>query len=234
MSFKGDSETQALLRDRRIKKAKKTVRSRFASAIASLLKPETGLLDIGCGTAHILQELSESNRSSALVGLDVSRAMVKIAKSNTLGSHNVELVEGDGFRLPFPSRTFDIVATRLADYSQKEAYRVLKRRGHLFEYGLGPEADKEVKEFFPERIEKENFFFPKDLKKWKQEVCEDIVGAGFTVSYVEDFKEANCYENEEELMDLIEMVPLVKGFNRRKIERRSKSLRKSMEVIEES
>jgi hypothetical protein len=55
---------------------------------------------------------------------------------------------------------------------------------------LGPDADKEIKEFFPERIEKENFFLPKDLKEWKQEVCEDIMEAGFTVSDIDDYKEA--------------------------------------------
>ncbi len=216
MSSKGDSERQALLRDQRIKKRKKTRRSIYVSEILSVLKPQMKLLDIGCGTGHIIQELATSNMSSIFVGLDVSSAMVRMAKSNTTGLHNIKLVEGDGFRLPFPGCTFDIIVTRLADYSQKEAYRVLRRRGYFFEYSLGPDSDKEIKEFFGERIEKENFFFPKDLKRWKQEVCEGIIEAGFTVSDINDFKEANYYESKEELMDLIEMVPLVKGFDRKK------------------
>jgi ubiquinone/menaquinone biosynthesis C-methylase UbiE len=212
------------LRDQRIKKRKKTSRSRYVSEILSVLKPQMKLLDIGCGTAHLIQELATSNRSSIFVGLDVSPAMVKIAKSNTRKFHNIRLVEGDGFRLPFPSCTFDVVITRLADYAQKEAYRILKRRGYFFEYSLGPDADKEIKEFFPKRIEKENFFLPKDLRKWKQEVCEDIIEAGFTVSDIDDYKEANYYENEEELMDLIEMVPLVRRFDRKKDRERIKEL----------
>jgi len=224
MSFRGDSERQAFLRDQRIKKRKKTSRSRYVSEILSVLKPQMKLLDIGCGTAHIIQELATSSRRSLLVGLDVSPAMVKMAKSNTTGFHNINLVEGDGFRLPFPSCTFDIVTTRLADYSQKEAYRVLRRRGYFFEYSLGPDADKEIKEFFPERIEKENFFIPKDLRNWKQEICEGIIEAGFTVSDIDDFKEANYYENEEELMDLIEMVPLVRRFDRKKDREKIKEL----------
>ncbi len=174
------------------------------------------LLDIGCGTSHIIQELAASNRSSIFVGLDVSPAMMRTSKSNTRRYQNIKLVEGDGFRLPFPSCTFDIVITRLADYSQKEAYRVLRRRGYFFEYSLGPDADKEIKEFFPERIEKDSFFFPRDVRKWKQEVCEAIVEAGFTVSGIDDYKEPNYYRNEEELMDLIEMVPLVREFDRQK------------------
>ena len=215
MRFRGDSERQAFLRDQSIKKTKKTSRSRYISEILSVLKPEMNLLDIGCGTAHIIQELAMSNRSSIFVGLDVSHAMVKMAKSNTVKFHNIKLVEGDGFRLPFPSCTFDIVITRLADYSQKEAYRVLRRRGYFFEYSLGPDADREIKEFFPEKIEKENFFIPEDLRNWKREVCESIIEAGFTVSIIDDFKEANYYEDEGELMDLIEMVPLVRRFDRK-------------------
>lgn len=131
MSFRGDSERQTLLRDQSVKK-RKTRQGEYISRILFHLKPQMKLLDNGCGTAHILQELATSNRSSIFAGLDVSPAMVKIAKSNTMKFHNIKLIEGDGFRLPFPSCTFDIVITRLANYSQKEAYRVLRRRGHFF------------------------------------------------------------------------------------------------------
>ena len=216
MSFKGDSEKQALLRDQRIQKRKKTRKDRYVSEILSILKPQMKFLDIGCGTGHIIQELASSNRRSHLVGLDVSPAMLKLANTNLVSLSNVELVEGDGFTLPFPECTFDIVTTRLANYSPREAYRVLKRKGHFLEYGLGPEADKEIQEFFPKRIEKENFFFPKNPREWAREVCEPILGAGFIVSNVKDYKEYECYERDEDLMDLIEMVPLVRDFDRKK------------------
>jgi Tfp pilus assembly ATPase PilU len=74
---------------------------------------------------------------------------------------------------------------------------------------------KRLKSFFPDRIERENFFFPKDLRKWKEEVCEDALDVGFIVSSIEDFIESERYKDQEELMDLIEMVPLVKDFNRK-------------------
>jgi len=224
MNLKGDSERQALLRDEMIKKTEKTSRNRYVSAILSVFKQQMKLLDIGCGTAHIIQELATGSPGSHLVGLDVSPAMLKMANINTTGLSNVELVEGDGVSLPFPDCTFNIIITRLADYSPKEAYRVLKGNGYFLECSLGPEADKEIKEFFPERIEKENFFFPKDLRKWKQEVSEGTIEAGFTVSDVEDYKESDYYENEEELMDLIEMVPLVRKFDRKKDREKIKEL----------
>jgi len=224
MSFKGDSEKQALLRDQSIKKRKKNGKDRYVSEILSILKPQMKLLDIGCGTAHIIQELATIYRSSHFVGLDVSPAMLRIADINITSLHNAKLVEGDGFNLPFPECTFDIVITRLADYSTKEAYRVLRRKGYFLECGLGPEADKEIKEFFPKRIEKENFFFPTNLTEWKQEVCEHIIEADFVVSSIRDYKEEEYHENEEDLMDLIEMVPLVINFDRRKDRKKIREL----------
>jgi ubiquinone/menaquinone biosynthesis C-methylase UbiE len=215
LDFRGDSERQALLRDQSIKKRKKR-KDEYVSRIVFHLKPKMKLLDIGLGTGHIIQELAADGKNSTFVGLDVSPAMLSTAKSNVAKFNNIILVEGDGFKLPFSSSTFDIVITRLADYSQKEAFRVLRSGGYFFEYSLGPDADKEIKEFFPERIEKENFFFPRNPRKWKQEVFEDIEKTGFIVSSIEDFKEVNYYENEEELMDLVEMVPLVNKFDRKK------------------
>jgi SAM-dependent methyltransferase len=213
MILKGDTEKQAALRDDMIKKSR-TRRSRYVSSILSVLKPRMNLLDIGCGTAHIIQELALNRKDLELVGLDVSKAMLKISKKNCEIFNNVELIMGDGLNLPFADQAFSIIITRLALYSLKDAYRVLKKRGIFLEFGLGPEADKEILEFFPERIETENFFFPKDLKEWKQEVSEPIERAGFIILDVREYKEIDFYESEDELMDLIEMVPLVKDFDR--------------------
>jgi SAM-dependent methyltransferase len=209
----GDTKKQASLRNSIIKKGK-TKRSRYASKVISVLKPGMKILDIGCGTAHIIQEIATTRKTSEHVGLDVSKAMLKLAKENCEISHNIELVVGDGMILPFPDKIFDVVITRLAEYSPQEAYRVLKKGGVFFECSLGPQADKEILEFFPERIEMENFFFPKNLNEWKREVAEPIEKSGFIMSEVQDYKENDYYSNEDELMDLIEMVPLVKNFDR--------------------
>ena len=141
--LKGDTEKQAVLRDSMIKKGK-TGRSRYVSEILSVLKPTMKILDIGCGTAHIIQELAANRKSSKHVGLDVSKAMLKIAKKNCKRFHNIKLVMADGLSLPFPQQAFDIIKTRLTEYSPQEAYQVLKKRGFLFEYRLGPQADKEI------------------------------------------------------------------------------------------
>lgn len=213
--LKGDTEKQAALRDSMIKKSK-TRRSNYVSRILRSLKSAMKTLDVGCGTGHIIQELAANRKTSEYIGLDVSEAMLKLAKESCERFHNIGFVLGDGLILPFQDETFDVVMTRLAEYSPQEAYRVLKREGIFFECSLGPEADKEIVEFFPERIEPENFFFPDNLKEWKQEVTEPIEKTGFVVSEVQDYKENDYYGSEDELMDLIEMVPLVKDFDRKK------------------
>jgi ubiquinone/menaquinone biosynthesis C-methylase UbiE len=215
MISKGDSEKQAVLRDSMIKKSK-IKRSRYVSKILTFFKPVMKILDIGCGTIHIIQELASNRKTSEHVGLDVSNAMLKLAKENCGRCSNINLVLGDGLILPFPDETFDLVITKLAEYSPQETYRVLKKDGVFFEYSLGPEADKEIAEFFPERIEPENFFFLHNLKEWKQEIIEPMKKIGFIVSEVQEYKGNDYYCSEEEVMDLIEMVPLIKNFDREK------------------
>ncbi|MEW6687158.1 MAG: methyltransferase domain-containing protein [Candidatus Edwardsbacteria bacterium] len=220
MDFRGDTKRQAILRNKMIKKGNEIKGDRYISKIFSILKPRMRMLDIGCGTAHIIRKLATCDKSAIFVGLDISPAMIKIAGKNTMNLHNVILVEGDGLKPPFPDCSFDIVITRLAEFSPEEVYRILKEGGHFLEYGIGPEADKEIVEFFPDRIEKENFFIPKSLNSWKDEVSQRITDAGFIVENVQEYIVNDYYENEEGVMDLIEMVPLVRDFNREQDKKR--------------
>jgi hypothetical protein len=93
---------------------------------------------------------------------------------------------------------------------------VLRKGGYFIEYGLGPDADREIKEFFQDRIETDSFCIPRVRGKWKDEVCEEVADVGFAIESIGDHREEEHYHNEEELMDTIEMVPLVKDFDRSK------------------
>jgi len=216
VSVKGDTERQAALRDRLIKGSPEAKDEAYVSRIHAVLRPGMRFLDIGCGTAHVIRKLAEGHKSAILVGLDISPAMLRTARTNTGRSPNVTLVEADGLNLPFQNFVFDIVITRLAEYSPTEVCRVLRRRGYFFEYGLGPAANIEIVEFFSDRIERENFFFPRSLEEWRAEACAEVRGAGFAIDNIEDYKEYGYYRDEEELADLIEMVPLVRDFDRKK------------------
>lgn len=206
-------KSRRFLVDEAVRKSRRIEKNGYVSSINAALKSGMKLVDIGCGTAHIIQELAKC-KNSELVGLDLSAAMLKIAKSNTRSLQNVSLIRADGFRLPFRDCIIDIVINRLADYSPQEAYRVLKSDGFFLRYGLGPRASKEIAEFFQERIERSSFFFPRNPKRWKKEASQDTVEAGFTILSLKDYMKNRYYKDETELMNLIEMVPLVRDFDR--------------------
>lgn len=212
---RGDTKRQAELRDEMIKKSDTISETPYIRKILSFLTDTMTLLDIGCGTGHIIQELAGYTHAF-LVGMDISPQMIEVARAHTKSVHNIHLVQGDGLNLPFCASTFNVVITRLADYSVYEVYRILKKGGHFLEYGLGPCANEEIVEFFQDRIDEEAFFFPQSIDRWKEEVCQPIEEAGFTVKSIKDYYEKEYYTNEEDLMDLIEMVPLVVDFDREK------------------
>jgi ubiquinone/menaquinone biosynthesis C-methylase UbiE len=215
MDLRGDSERQAVLRDRMIRSRYSFEKDIFVSRIDSVMKPGMRLCDIGCGTGHIVQGLAEQHTKSSFMCLDISRPMVEIAVRNSAVLPNVQVFEGDGFNVPFSDNSFDVVIARLAPHSPHEVHRILKQNGHFFNYGLGPDANKEVRGFFPKRIDRSSYFLPKDPASWKEEVSEYLRDAGFTIHNVEDRVEVT-HQTEEDLKDLIEMVPLVKDFDREK------------------
>ena len=163
MNQRGDTARQAALRDAVIQTS--TRENTYVKKIHSILSPRTKLLDIGCGTGHIINELARRHNDILFTGFDISRAMLELTAANNVELPNVFCVAGDGVHLPFSDSSFDTVITRLAEYATKEAFRVVRQDGYFLEYGLGPDADKEIKEFFSDRIERENFFFPKDLRE---------------------------------------------------------------------
>jgi SAM-dependent methyltransferase len=71
-------------------------------------------LDVGCGPGLLCEWLSR--RADRVTGLDVSEAMVRIARRRAAmaGLHNIEVVEGDIEAAPFAAGTFDLVVSDTA------------------------------------------------------------------------------------------------------------------------
>lgn len=67
------------------------------------------VLDCGCGTGMLLEQLAGQSRY--LVGVDYSQAMLQLAKTRVGPARNVGLVCADADNLPFGSETFDQVAS---------------------------------------------------------------------------------------------------------------------------
>jgi ubiquinone/menaquinone biosynthesis C-methylase UbiE len=106
-----------------------------ASEITSSLKSGR-VLDVGTGPGHLLVEIARCNPNLELVGLDLGRRMLKIAKKlieqdekrcvrttvtpaaisvdNNANCRLIRLVRGDVRKLPFPDDAFDLVVSTLS------------------------------------------------------------------------------------------------------------------------
>jgi SAM-dependent methyltransferase len=74
---------------------------------ANLLRAER-VLDVGCGTGVLTQELARRSRG-AVTGLDIDPAMVAYARRQGSEGAPVHYEEGDALDLPYPNSHFDIV-----------------------------------------------------------------------------------------------------------------------------
>jgi demethylmenaquinone methyltransferase/2-methoxy-6-polyprenyl-1,4-benzoquinol methylase len=114
--------------------------SRTAKTFRDVLaRPEVKVLDLCCGTGDMTAALMRlrPNNGAALVGLDFSAEMLGRARVKYPVA-NVEWVEGDAMRLPYPDESFDLVTAafgfrNLSNYADglNEIARVLKKGGQI-------------------------------------------------------------------------------------------------------
>lgn len=96
------------------------------------------ILDIATGTGDLAIMLSKIN-DAKIVGLDISKGMLNVAKEKVLTkklNHKIELVLGDSENLNFKDETFDAITVGYGvrnfedlDKGLQEIYRVLKPNG---------------------------------------------------------------------------------------------------------
>jgi ubiquinone/menaquinone biosynthesis C-methylase UbiE len=109
----------------------------------SLIRMNRGehLLDVGCGTAAILEELYSKHGSEvSLCGIDASGEMLTVARSKVPAGAAILLENGRAADLPYPDETFDWVVSCLTTHHLplgekramiRECRRVLKPNGRL-------------------------------------------------------------------------------------------------------
>jgi len=98
------------------------------------------ILDLGCGTGRFLPWLSQ--RAPSIIGIDITKKMLKHAKETTHNLRNVELMLCDGTYLPLREESFNIVLSiwvlqhiiRKQDFENaaKELIRSLKTGGRAY------------------------------------------------------------------------------------------------------
>lgn len=94
------------------------------------------LLDVGCGTGVLLQQLMHRTDGPNLVGLDLSLEMLRAAETRL--DRSAALFVGDAARLPFAEASFDVVVSVSSLHywpepaaGISEAFRVLRPGGRF-------------------------------------------------------------------------------------------------------
>ncbi|WP_378733955.1 class I SAM-dependent methyltransferase [Nocardia brasiliensis] len=136
--MKNKSAIRAAYNDGNVLGTKIDIHTRYSSIPIDLhaaittrcgLPNDLALLDIGCGTGHLLEHTAALGHRGRLFGLDLVRPPIADTPSK-------RYAEGDAEYLPFPDDTFDIITclhtlSHLGDIpaAMDEARRVLRRRG---------------------------------------------------------------------------------------------------------
>jgi len=115
---------------------------------------EGTILDVGTGPGWLLLKIHEINPKLRLTGLDVSAAMIVKASGNIESaglSREIDFVEGNATRLPFPDSSFDCVVSTGSIHHWKnpteglnEVYRVLKPAKYALIYDIVSDTPKSV------------------------------------------------------------------------------------------
>lgn len=109
------------------------------SILPPILRSNTTLLDLGCGTGWSTRQLADRYPDTNVIGVDLSPGMLQEARKRTEGIKNVHLLEGD-LLIDLQKREADSVdmifsawAIGYSDPDQfvREAFRVLRKDGLL-------------------------------------------------------------------------------------------------------
>ncbi|MBI4977801.1 MAG: class I SAM-dependent methyltransferase [Spirochaetes bacterium] len=118
------------------------------------MKPETAVLDIGCGTGALTSVLHE--RGLAVTGADASASMLRQAKHHTKNAIPFHLVR-PGEALPFADKTFSLVVSSFVAHGltaphraglYREAKRLAKDAVVFIDYGKKRNIGASIIEFF--------------------------------------------------------------------------------------
>lgn len=130
----------------------------FCSILGSLVLPPAEVLDFGCGTGHLAQNLEEHHYM--VTACDVADHMIVKAR-RTFGDADIkwEALPANWRRLPFVDRSFDaVVASSVMEYvgdlelAFRELARVLREGGVLIFNVPNPRNGRRKREEWAKRI----------------------------------------------------------------------------------
>jgi ubiquinone/menaquinone biosynthesis C-methylase UbiE len=100
----------------------------IATMISSVNRPIESVLEVGCGTGRVLQQLASRHIGATFTGVDIG-ANRSSEIDEAASKAKIALLDYDGKRLPFEDASFDLV------YATHVLEHVTDERGFLLELG---------------------------------------------------------------------------------------------------
>lgn len=167
------------------------------------------ILDCGCGTGDLIREILPFGKQ--IVGMDISRDMIRVAKHVIPDDQKVTWVTAPGETFPFADRIFDVVCFRGAlhhmtheNLALKEAYRTLRNGGTLL---ISEPNDDSLLLRLPRKIVNRHMArFGNDHKAFRSEPwLRTIRETGFSIQHTKYFSFLS-----QPLCGMSDILPLMK------------------------
>jgi ubiquinone/menaquinone biosynthesis C-methylase UbiE len=173
------------------------------------------VVDVGTGPGHLLTKIAISNPSLEVVGIDVSRDMVKIARANArrADAGNVQLPIGDVAEIGMQNESVDLAVATLSFHhwsnpteALEELYRILKS-GEVWMYEVDSDLTLQSETWMKSRY---NII----IRKVVRLVVRMLSGHSITVenakAILRDRKNRFAYAKVERLEPLLVKMILIK------------------------
>lgn len=204
--YQGDSMEAAILRDEHNRQTLREDTTHLQRMFNQFLRPESLILDVGCGTGHLAKIISESHPDVTIIATDVSLPMCQLAAKNCR-DQRVMVIRTATTKvppMPFRSLMFDVVLNRLAPMHPEEAFRLLLTGGFTIEAGWGGSHWKELKKIFPDdRI----ISFPRNM-----EPMQALLQAGFSKAESHEWRSFKR-RSLNEIITMLKFSPTLRDFD---------------------
>ena len=180
----------------------------FFNEINNKVKSNTILLDIGTGGGEKLTNLITDN-CLLKIGTDFSNEMVKNANKQNI-KNNIRFFEMDSKNIKFPNEFFDVISARHTPFWINEVYRILKKEGYFFTEQIDEDDCLPLKKIFGRG---QGY---KVQIKLSEKIKNEIKDIKFNSVEFYDIIQKEYYENEEDLLFLLNNTPIIPGFGKEK------------------